>query len=123
MEENRGTRSYRDLLAWKKAIDLVEQVYHMTQPWPKDEQYGLTSQIRRAAVSIPSNIAEGQGRATSKEFAHFLSIARGSLLEMETQAIIAQRLGYLPNDSAEKLLSASGEVSHLISGLARSISH
>ncbi len=121
MEGSRRVRSYRDLNAWRKAMDLVELVYAATRSWPKDEMYGLTNQIRRAVVSIPSNIAEGQGRGPSKEFLHYLRIARGSLLEVETQALIAQRLGYLQADVAEYLLSNTDEVSRLISGLARSI--
>lgn len=85
-------RSYRDLVVWQKGMDLVEGVYRVTKAFPKDEVYGLTSQIRRAVVSIPSNIAEGQSRMTSGEFIHFLGIARGSLAELETQIILAQRL-------------------------------
>ncbi|MEO5951043.1 MAG: four helix bundle protein [Chloroflexia bacterium] len=102
-------------------MEFVEQIYSFTKSWPKDEQYGLTSQLRRTAVSIPSNIAEGQGRSSTKEFIHHLSIARGSLLEAETQIIIGQRLGYLEEPSAAKLLAQAGEVSPLISGLARSL--
>src|SRR5215210_3440151 len=120
--EGRGTvRSYRELTAWKKAMQLAKLVYSLTGSWPKDEVYGLTTQIRRAAVSIPSNIAEGQGRFSTKEFMHFLSIAHGSLLEVETQALIAQRLGYLPGETAEHLLTSSAEVGRLINGLFRSL--
>src|SRR5437667_9229628 len=113
--------SYRDLIAWQRAMDLVEILYASTRVWPKDEVHGLTSQVRRAVVSIPSNIAEGQGRASTKEFLHHLSIARGSLLELETQALVAQRLGYLQSEVAERLLISAAEVSRLISGLARSL--
>ena len=81
-----AVQSYRQLIAWQKAMDLVTLIYNVTQDWPKTEIYGLTNQIRRAAVSIPSNIAEGQGRAAMKEFAHHLSIARGSLLEVTSDA-------------------------------------
>jgi four helix bundle protein len=102
-------------------MDLVELVYAATRSWPKDEVYGLTNQIRRAVVSVPSNIAEGQGRGPSKDFLHHLRIARGSLLEVETQALIAQRLGYIQSEVAEQLLANADEVSRLISGLARSI--
>jgi four helix bundle protein len=119
MEESRKVRHYRDLMAWQKAMDLVELVYGATRGWPKDEIYGLTNQIRRAVVSVPSNIAEGQGRNSPKEFMHHLSIARGSLLEVETQALIAQRLGYIPSELAERILSSADDVSRLISGLAR----
>jgi four helix bundle protein len=121
MEKIQPVRHYRDLVAWQKAMNLVELEYKATKSWPKDELYGLTSQIRRAVVSVPSNIAEGQGRGSTKEFLHHLSIARGSLLEVETQAIIAQRLGYLPGDAAESVLANADEVSRVISGLSRSL--
>jgi len=121
MEGSRAVRSYRDLNAWRKAMDLVELVYTATRNWPKEEMYGLTNQIRRAVVSVPSNIAGGQGRGPSKEFLHHLRIARGSLLEVETQALIAQRLGYLQADVGERILSSTDETSRLISGLARSV--
>jgi four helix bundle protein len=86
-------RRYSDLLAWQKAMELVEEVYNITKGFPQDERYGLTNQIRKAAVSIPSNIAEGQSRG-SRDFIRFLSIAHGSLSEVETQMEIALRLGY-----------------------------
>ena len=121
MEGSRAVRSYRDLNAWRKAMDLVELVYTATRNWPKEEMYGLTNQIRQAVVSVPSNIAEGQGRGPSKEFLHHLRIARGSLLEVETQALIAQRLGYLQADVAERILNSTDETSRLISGLARAV--
>ena len=116
-----AVRSYRELIAWQKAMNLAETIYKITQAWPKEEVYGLTSQIRRAGVSIPSNIAEGQGRISGKEFLHHLSIARGSLLEVETQALLAQRLGYLTGAVADDLFSKADEVSRLISGLSRSL--
>ncbi len=87
-------RSYRDLLVWQKAVELALLVYRLSEGFPRREIYGLTSQVRRAAVSVPSNIAEGYGRSSRKEYVQFLSIAQGSLKEMETQTIIAQRLGY-----------------------------
>ena len=92
-------KTYRDLEVWQKAMAFVEDVYKAVKTFPREEQYGLSDQIRRAAVSIPSNIAEGFGRDTPKEFAHFLSIARGSLYEVMTQLEIASRLGYLAQDS------------------------
>jgi four helix bundle protein len=98
-------RNYADLIAWQKAMDLVEAVYKSTQCFPREELYGLTSQPRRAAVSIPSNIAEGQGRRTDPEFLHFLSIAHGSLREAETQILIAERLKYTNADTREALLA------------------
>jgi four helix bundle protein len=94
MEKSVG-RSYKDLVAWQRAMELVTATYKSTAGFPKEEQFGLTSQLRRAAVSIPSNIAEGQGRLSEKEFRYFLGQARGSLMEVETQFQIAQNLGYL----------------------------
>ena len=84
-------RSYRDLVVWQRAMELAQAVYELTGTWPREEIYGLTSQVRRAAVSVPSNIAEGQGRASTKEFLNYLSIAYGSLMECETQALLAER--------------------------------
>jgi four helix bundle protein len=95
--------SYRDLIAWRKAMDLVTKIYRVTQSFPRDELYGLTNQLRRAAVSVPSNIAEGQARFSPKEFHHFLSHARGSLVEIETQLTIAQNLGYLTPNQTQPL--------------------
>jgi four helix bundle protein len=86
---------YRDLIVWQKAIDLVEDVYQVTARFPREELYGLTIQLRRAAVSIPSNVAEGHGRASTRDFLHFLSISHGSLKEVETQIIVAERLKYI----------------------------
>ncbi len=114
-------RNYRDLLAWQRAMDLVENIYTATQAFPRDEIYGLTSQVRRAAVSVPSNIAEGQGRTSENEFKHFLSIAHGSVREVETQIMIAQRLKYLPNDQTEQLLKTASETGRLIKGLMNSL--
>lgn len=113
--------SYRDLIAWQKALDLVELVYEATRAWPKDEMYGLTNQVRRAAISVPSNIAEGHGRKSTKEFLHHLGIARGSLREVETQIIIAGRLNYTHPDELAQLLSAGAEVGKLISGLINTL--
>ncbi len=89
--------SYRDLIAWPKSMDLVENIYRLTVRFPKEELYGLVSQLRRAAVSVPSNIAEGQGRMSHGEFRQFLG---GSLLELETQILIAQRLNLIDANSA-----------------------
>jgi four helix bundle protein len=115
-------KSYRDLIVWQKSMDLVEAVYKVTQSFPKEEAYGLTAQLRRAAVSIPSNIAEGQSRKSSKEFLHHLFISYGSLSELETQIQIAERLTYLQNEDAQRLLEKSAEVGRLTNGLARSLS-
>jgi four helix bundle protein len=109
------------LIAWQKAIDLVEVVYRETYAWPRDELYGLTNQTRRAAVSVPSNIAEGRGRSGAKEFLHHLSIAHGSLCELETQLVIAQRLGYADEQRHAELSTRATEVGRLINGLIRSV--
>jgi four helix bundle protein len=111
---------YKDLLVWQKAIALVTQVYVETKGFPREETYGLTSQIRRSAISIPSNIAEGQARLTPWEFRHFLGIARGSLAELETQLIVAQKLGLLAETAS--LLSHTAEIGRMLSGLMNAIS-
>jgi four helix bundle protein len=121
VEENTRLRGYRELVAWQTAMDLVEFVYVATRNWPKEELYSLTSQVRRAVVSVPSNIAEGQARALSKEFLYHLRIAYGSLSELETQIIVAQRLGYISHEVVERILAQSAEVSRLINGLSRSL--
>ena len=114
-------RTYRELLVWQRAMNLVELVYTASGRWPREELYGLTSQIRRASVSVPSNIAEGQGRNSNKEFINHLSIARGSLLELETQVLIAERLRYVDAEATRTILAASAEVGRLLSGLATSL--
>jgi len=114
-------QDYRDLIVWQKAMDLVEGVYQTTRNWPNEELYGLTAQVRRAAVSIPSNIAEGQGRTSRNEFAHHLSIAHGSLREVETQVLVAQRLHYAEEAIVEELLDLCSEVGRLLQGLLRSL--
>ncbi len=110
-------KSYQDLVAWQKAIGLVTDIYRLTKDFPNEEVFGITSQLQRAAVSIPSNIAEGQGRSSKGEFQHFLGQARGSLAELETQIIIAQNLGYLMENDANYLLSLASEVGRIINGL------
>jgi len=116
-----GGKNYQDLIVWQKAMDLVEAVYQKTKDFPKEEIYALTSQLRRAAVAIPSNIAEGQGRASKKEFANFLSIAHGSVREVETQILIAQRLGYLSGAEATNLLDLAGELGRMLQGLMNAL--
>jgi four helix bundle protein len=113
--------SYRDLRVWQNAMDLVVNVYHETQGFQREELYGLTSQMRRASVSIPSNIAEGKGRSTDRDRALFFCHARGSLLELETQILIAQRLKYLPDTSAESLIKISTELGRMLNSLIQSI--
>ena len=93
------SRSFRDLDVWKLSIEFVKSIYQITNKFPNSEIYGLTSQLRRSAISIPSNIAEGQGRNSSKEFRQFLAIALGSLAELETQVIIAKEIGYLTGEN------------------------
>lgn len=114
-------RNYRDLIAWQKAMDLVEGVYRTSRQFPKEELYALCSQIRRSAVSVPSNIAEGEGRGSPREFVQFLRIAHGSLRELETQVLIAQRLSYVKDKEAASLLDVAAEVGRLITGLIRSM--
>ena len=106
--------TYRDLVVWQRAIDLSVEVYSLTRSFPTDERFGLTSQMRRAGVSVASNIAEGHGRDTAGSFAHFLSIAQGSLKELETQTIIAERVGYIDRDVAEAIGSRYAEVGRLL---------
>lgn len=117
------SRNYKDLIAWQRAMDLVETVYRATVRMPIEERFGLTSQMRRAAVAIPANIAEGQGRRTDGEFLNQLSIAHGSVRELETHVMVAGRLGHIPQDHVDELLSAAGEVGRLVTGLAKSLTH
>jgi four helix bundle protein len=112
---------YRDLIAWQKAMDLVEAVYRLTRNFPTEELYGLTNQVRRAAVSVPSNIAEGQGRGAGREFAHHLRIALGSLQEAETQILLAERLAYLTPNVIDGFLDLSAEVGRVTRGLLHSL--
>lgn len=112
-------KSYRELVGWQKAIELVETIYALVKKFPKHEQYRLVDQLTRAAVSVPSNIAEGFGRATPKDFAHFLANARGSLYEVETQLIIAQKLGFVDDVSDE--MAKMAELGKIINGLIRKL--
>jgi four helix bundle protein len=113
--------SYRDLIVWRKGMDLVTEIYRVTRCFPRDELYGLTNQLRRAAVSVPSNIAEGQARFSRKEFHHFLSQARGSLVEIETQLSIAENLGYLAPNHTRPLFEKVSELGRVLNGLIASI--
>jgi four helix bundle protein len=114
-------RNYTDLVGWQRAMDLVESVYRIARVFPKEELFGLTSQLRRAAVSIPANIAEGQGRKSRGDFRRFLSIAHGSLREIETHIHIAARLGYIDELRKETILSECAEVGRLVNGLSNSL--
>jgi len=118
--ENR-VKNYRDLMAWQRAMDLVEVVYGLAKRFPQEELYGLTSQVRRAVVSVVSNIAEGEGRNSPNDFARFLAIANGSLREVETQLFIAVRLNYLTNDDITKAINLSEETGRIINGLKRNL--
>ena len=123
MDGPKEIKSYRDLKVWAKALDLAEAVYVTSRSWPREELYGLTSQIRRAAVSVSSNIAEGQGRVSTKEFLHHLSIARGSLFELETQVLLAERLSYSPKETTDNLLTRADEISRMLIRLYQSLSN
>jgi len=112
-----GTSSYRDLVVWQRAMDLVEDVYRYTRAFPREEMFGITSQMRRCAISVPSNIAEGKGRYSRRELTQFLFHARGSLLELQTQISIAERLRYLDKSSAAHLLNRSAQVGRMLNGL------
>jgi len=111
--------THRDLVAWQEAMKLVEVVYKATATFPKEEVFGLTAQIRRAAVSVPSNIAEGAARNSSREFAQYLGVASGSIAELATQIEIAQRLGYIVHDA--DISQLADRVGRLVNGLRKSI--
>ena len=116
-----AVQSYRQLIAWQKAMELVKYVYDLTKKFPREELYGLTLQIRKAVVSVPSNIAEGQGRNSTKEFLHFLSIAYGSLMETETQGLVAEMQNYITAEETIILLEKSAEVGRVLNGLINSL--
>jgi four helix bundle protein len=113
---------YSDLVVWQKAMDLVTAIYKVTADFPSDERFGLTSQIRRAAVSVPSNIAEGHGRKATGAYLTHISISLGSVMELETQLQIAQRLGFIDSIICTQLLSQSDEIGRMLGGLKKSIS-
>ena len=114
-------KSYKDLLIWKRSKDLAVIIYGITTKFPKEELYGLTSQVRRSSISIPSNIAEGWGRDSDKNFSNFLKIAKGSLYELETQLIIAAELNYFENSKYEELSAEINELSKMIVSLINKI--
>lgn len=115
-------RPHEKLDVWKRSVDFVVQVYRMTESFPREEKFGLTSQIRRAAVSIPANIAEGAARQSSKEFKYFLSNAQGSVSELATEILIAQKLGYLSQQTYDSGNTELTSIGMMILGLARSVS-
>jgi four helix bundle protein len=114
-------RSYKDLEVWKEAMDFVVYCYRVTETFPKKELYGLASQFQRAAVSIPANIAEGQGRQHKKEFLQHVAIAYGSLAEVETYIQIAQRLDYVDAEKENQLFEKAGRIGRMLNGLRKSI--
>jgi len=114
-------KNYRDLIVWQKAMELVEEIYRETKCFPSEETYGLKMQLRKASVSVPSNISEGQGRRSKGDFLHHLSIAHGSVREIETQILISDRLGYLKQGSMDRLMQKASEVGRLITGLSNTV--
>ncbi len=114
-------KDYREIVAWQRAVDFAEHAYRFTSQWPKEERYSLTDRIRRAAVAIAANIAEGQGRNSTKEFVHFLGIAHGSLREAETYLLLAFRLKYYDEATYNQLMQEAGEIGKPLRGLIRSL--
>ncbi|RVD64058.1 four helix bundle protein [Mesorhizobium sp. M7A.F.Ca.ET.027.03.2.1] len=115
------TGSYKDLLVWEQAVDLAVAVYSATKSWPKEELYGLTSQVRRSATSVPANIADGYGREIRGSYLQFLRIAQGSLKELETQLLIAERIGIAPKATSGPLLASTESVGKLLRLLIRKL--
>ena len=114
-------KSHRDLIVWQEAMDLVASVYELTKSFPREETYGLTAQMRRASVSVPANIAEGQGRRLGREFHQFLANARGSLMELDTHLELALRVGYIDLQQHDTVQERVAEVGRLLNGLMRSV--
>lgn len=114
-------RTHKDLDVWKLSIDFVTEIYALTARFPKEEQFGLTNQIRRASISVPSNIAEGAGRRSDKEFLQFLYISLGSIQEVDTQILISLNLNYLTKSEYEILLTKLDQISKMLSGLIKSV--
>ena len=109
--------SYKDLTVWEKSMDLTEEIYKLVKTFPKEEIYALSNQMRRAAVSIPSNIAEGSSRQSTKEFIQFIYIACGSLSELETQLLLSRRLNYVDDEKFNYIISLCDEVGRMLNGL------
>ena len=114
-------KKFKDLIVWQKSMDLVEEIYKLTKKLPREELYSLSDQIRRASVSIPSNIAEGNNRSSTKDFIKFLYISKGSNAELETQLLIALRLKYFTETDAEKALVLCGEIEKMLNALIRNL--
>jgi four helix bundle protein len=121
LSRSNGTQSYRDLLVWQKSMALAKEVYKITAGFPPEEKFGLISQMRRAAVSVPSNIAEGQARNTTGEFVQFISHAEGSLAELDTQLSLAVELNFLSLEKAKPCMDAIAELRRMSNGLRRAI--
>ncbi len=115
------TKNYKDLIVWQKAIDLAELTYKLTTGFPKEEIYGITSQMRRCSISIASNIAEGQARSSIPQFKHFLTISKGSIAELQTQLIIAERLKYLSTEQNSVFQALLSDIARLLNGLINSL--
>jgi four helix bundle protein len=122
VEMNQGTQNYKDLLVWQKAIVLAKGIYQLTQGFPTEEKFGLVSQMRRAAVSIPSNLAEGQARHTTGEFVQFISHAEGSSAELDTQLILAVEFGFCKKRTATPIYELIDEIRRMLNALRRSVS-
>ena len=120
-QNREGIRNFFDLTAWQKGRELVKMVYEATRHMPREEIYGLTSQVRRSAISIPSNIAEGYGRGSTNDYLHYLRIARGSAYEVQTQLVLIGDLGMLPHNIIAGLIEAAQRCSQVIAGLIRSV--
>lgn len=118
---DKKTRGYKDLFVWQKGMELAKQVYRLTPDFPDGEKYGLVSQMRRAAVSVPSNIAEGQARHTTKEFIQFISHAEGSAAELDTQLILASDLSYCTEQEAEKAAMLITDLRNMLNALRRTL--
>lgn len=114
-------KSYRELEVWKVAMDLAENIYALSSGFPADERFGLTSQIRRASVSIPSNIAEGHARPTTRDYLRFVGIGLGSLAELETQLLLARRLHYIDETTLADAMDASQRLGRMLRGLAKAL--
>ena len=116
-----GIDSHKDLIVWQKSMDLVEMIYRLIKKLPGDEKYSLSDQMRRAAVSIPSNIAEGKSRNSKREYKWFIGVAKGSLAELETQLLICERIGYLKKEDLNEVMRLLDEVSKMLVKLSISL--
>jgi four helix bundle protein len=121
LRKKRMIKTFRDLIVWEKSMGLVTEIYKMTKIFPKEEIYGLTSQIRRCAVSVPSNIAEGYGRKSTDDYLRFLQISIGSLYEIQTQIEIAFNLKYLPDNQFQQIYESTREIERMLSSLIRKV--